>query len=207
MKKYIAIALLISFLTVSGSFLAFAQETTSTTATTSTTTTELTLGARIRNAIRSILGNRPANTIGSKPTMTKNLGTKNKPTIKPNATLDVACVKAAIAKRDSSIATAWTTKATQLQAAFSLRSTQTQAAWDIATAKERSEALKTAWKTFQDTEKTVNKSFIVSKNDSWKTYKQEIKKCGTKAASYDITTTDEEPLPTTTTILSTAATS
>jgi hypothetical protein len=106
MKKYIVIALLISFLAVSGAFLTFAQETTTTTATTSTTTTELTLGARIRNAIRGILGTKPTNTTGSKPTITKNLGTKNKPTIKPNATLDVACVKAAIAKRDSSIATA-----------------------------------------------------------------------------------------------------
>jgi len=145
MKKIIGITLLTSMLVISGSLLVMAQET--------TTTTVAKPG--LQNRIKNILGNmfrnkspkQPGNdqnitgTSMSKPVVSKPVNSK--PLVKPNATLDVACVKAAIATRDSAIISAWTTRSTKLQEAFNLRSTQLQAAWDIANAKERNDALKT----------------------------------------------------------------
>jgi len=179
MKKLIGISLIATTLAILGSVLVMAQETSTVSSTTPSST---------------IMKN------GKKPIPPKpGLGNKTKPlttaTTKVKPVLDIACVKAAVAKRDSTVLTAWTTKTTKLQAAFAKRSTELQAAWDKTVVNQRNASLKLAWKTFTATEKVANKEFIVAKNTAWKTYKEEMKNCGTNAISSDVPNTDEEKLP------------
>ncbi len=209
MKKTIGIIFLSSALVISGSLIVLGQETTDTTATTvvseQTNDTRPALPDRIKNLLQNFLGNKPpkpvANPNGNntKPSIPQNLrnNTSTKPMInKSKTTLDTACVKAAIAKRDSAIASAWNTRSTKLNEAFSQRSTALQTAWNKTTKTEKQTALKTAWDAFKLADKTLTKDFITAKNTAWKTYKEEMKQCGSEAIVQDVTTTDIEQMPT-----------
>jgi peptidoglycan hydrolase-like protein with peptidoglycan-binding domain len=94
-----------------------------------------------------------------------------------NAVVDIACMKPAVEKRENALLAAYNVYDTKVKAAREAKKTALLAAWNIQDAKERKEAIKQAWKTFQDSSKTAWKEFLTSKKTAWTQFEQDRKNC------------------------------
>lgn len=94
-------------------------------------------------------------------------------------TVDVACVKLAIDKRDNTLSAAVDTYAIAVKTALSTRQTVLKAAWDI-TGKDRRQALRTAWRNYRDAAKKARKALQDSRRDAWKQFNTDRKACNAK---------------------------
>lgn len=98
----------------------------------------------------------------------------------PPKTLNVACMAAAIDKRDTAIAATFDT----LKAAIMTRKDALKAAWSQTDKKMRRAAIKTAWKAYAASVASAR----TARKAAWTTFYADRKACGPGAAAEDATT-------------------
>lgn len=100
-----------------------------------------------------------------------------KPEIKKAATVDVACMQAAIEKRDTAIVTSLTSFTSALTASLQTRKDALKAAWALTDATQRNNAIKAAWAAFNGTWKKGREALNTGKKTAWKTFRTDAKTC------------------------------
>lgn len=92
--------------------------------------------------------------------------------------LDIVCIQTAVDKREVAVAASVDIYYSDLKKALSVRREALKAAWTITDNKARATAVRTAWKTFQDTRKTIQKTYRDARSTAWKTFTTDRKACG-----------------------------
>ncbi len=92
-------------------------------------------------------------------------------------TLDLPCVAAAVAKRETAVSTAFAAKSTAISAAFTKRAADLASAWTMAAAKDRNAAVKAAWKNFNAAAKTARQTYLAANKTAWTLFRSEAKAC------------------------------
>lgn len=92
-------------------------------------------------------------------------------------TINLACVKAAVDKRETSIINTHSAFSTAITSAFNIRKTELLAAWDIVNWKDRNVAIKATWKKFNEANKTARKTFNETRKAAWTQFTAERKAC------------------------------
>jgi len=100
-----------------------------------------------------------------------NNSTPNQPTI------DTACVKAAVEKRENALAAAWDKFTTGAKSALETRKAALLAAWDITDKDQRAKAIKDAWKAFKDTRDSLKKDLRQDRLAAWRTFQTDRRAC------------------------------
>lgn len=90
----------------------------------------------------------------------------------------LACVGAAVEKRESALHAGFTALQTSITTAYATRHTSLVAAWAMTDADAREAAVKASWKAFKDSVKAARKTGKDVRLASWKTFKTEVKACG-----------------------------
>ncbi|HCR15267.1 MAG: hypothetical protein A2550_01880 [Candidatus Jacksonbacteria bacterium RIFOXYD2_FULL_43_21] len=100
-------------------------------------------------------------------------------TAKLNAkkTVDIACVKTAVEKRETAIQASLDKFTTAVKTALTARKTALLAAWDITDLKQRAAAIKTAWNTYKKAEQSARKAFRTERNAIWKQFSTDRQAC------------------------------
>ncbi len=106
-------------------------------------------------------------------------------TTTPKKTLDVACIQAAVDKREAAIIAALDTYHSAAKTAFETRRSALQAAWAITDRAERRAALKAAWAAFRKSTREASSTFRKARRTAWEQYRTDRKACGTSATSDD----------------------
>lgn len=96
---------------------------------------------------------------------------------------DLSCMKAAVEKRENSIISAKEKSFTAMDTAFKARRDSLKAAWDKTDAKERREAINTAWSTFRKSHKDARTQLRTDDKTAWTTFKKDSKTCGVDSSS------------------------
>ena len=102
-----------------------------------------------------------------------------------STSVDVACVKTAISKREDAIIVAVDAFNASLKAAHVARKAALLAAWDLTNVADRRTALKTARRTFKETAKQARKTLQTSRKAVWDTFKTDAKACGYNTGADD----------------------
>lgn len=102
-------------------------------------------------------------------------------------TLNVACIQAAVDKRDTAMIAAVDAHALAVKAAISARKNAIKAAWALTDRKARRDALRDAWKVFKDAAKAARKAYRDARMAAWQTYETDRKACGKQATRDDST--------------------
>ncbi len=89
-----------------------------------------------------------------------------------------SCVKTAVVKRDSTLATAVDTFAEAFKSAVSERTANVSAALDLTDKKSRKDAIKNASMKFHDAKQGARKAFNASGKSAWDGFRADIKTCG-----------------------------
>lgn len=97
--------------------------------------------------------------------------------------IDLACMKAAVEKRENAIIAAKTKAFTSMDTAFKARRDALKTAWDKTDVKERREAINAAWKTFREAHKAARTQLRNDDKAAWKTFKTDRKACKIDSAS------------------------
>jgi len=103
------------------------------------------------------------------------------------STDDLACVQAAVEKRDGAIIAAWDVLSPAIRSALVTRQQALVAAWGINNRKERRAAIKVAWRTFRASVKSARATFRISRISAWKTWRDDVKACRPELLSDDRT--------------------
>lgn len=93
------------------------------------------------------------------------------------ATLDTACMQAAVDKRETAIIAGVDAYSSAVKSALSVRKDALKAAWAITEKAQREAALKAAWFAFRDAGKKTSGAMKDAKNAAWKTFKTDAKAC------------------------------
>jgi hypothetical protein len=93
-------------------------------------------------------------------------------------TANLSCVKSAVEKRETVLATAISTHASAIESALSARKSALVAAWGIAERVPRRNAIKSAWKAFKTSAKSAHHDARTAKNTAWRTFNADVKACG-----------------------------
>ena len=96
-------------------------------------------------------------------------------------TVDGACMRAAVEKRENALLTTWDVYAGAIKAARETRKTELLAAWSIQDPKARHEAIKAAWTKFREGVKAAGNARKQSDKDTWTQFVQEAKNCKASA--------------------------
>jgi hypothetical protein len=99
--------------------------------------------------------------------------------------LNVACVQAAVEKRENALISAFSAYHTAMGTALSARLAALKSAWAATAVKERRAALKSAWQNYKNALSAARKTFANAKKDAWKQYLTDRKACGKPATSDD----------------------
>lgn len=91
------------------------------------------------------------------------------------STVDRTCMATAVAVRETSVATAWTTFSTKMLTNLTNRKNSLVAAWNIADTTARNQALTTAWKTWKTAKKSAHEQLKSSRKAAWDTFKATAK--------------------------------
>ena len=97
----------------------------------------------------------------------------------------IACVKAAVVARESSIASALSTFNSSLSSAYSARASALSSAYGQTTADSVRSAVKAAWETFKNSVKDVRKTWNSSQKSAWQTFRTATKACGASTTISD----------------------
>ncbi len=97
---------------------------------------------------------------------------KNK---KASKNVDASCMQSAVATRESSLLTAFTTFHEDIEEALTTRLEALDTAWGLSTGKERTKALASAWKTWKTDHKEITDEFKSSRKSAWDTFKSTVK--------------------------------
>jgi hypothetical protein len=98
------------------------------------------------------------------------------------ATVNGACVSAAVDKRDTALISALGTFHTSVSAALTVRKDALKAAWVLTDVSAREAAVKAAWKAFGTSAREAKHAFRTAKKTAWKTFKTEARACGAAGA-------------------------
>lgn len=91
--------------------------------------------------------------------------------------VDLVCMKNAVEKRENAIIAAKEKAFASMDTAFKARRDALKAAWDKIDAKERREAMNTAWKAFRASHKEARTQLRTDDKAAWKTFKIDSKAC------------------------------
>jgi len=91
--------------------------------------------------------------------------------------LDPACLGAAVAKRETAVASAFSAKSTAVSAALTKRASDLSAAWAMTVVKDRNAAIKAAWKAFNASATAARKAYRTTNSGVWKTFRTDAKAC------------------------------
>lgn len=89
----------------------------------------------------------------------------------------IACVKTAVATRESALSSAWTALNSAVVSAYSARASALADAYSNGTRAEVRADVKTAWKAFKDTVREARAEVKSDRADAWKTFKASAKSC------------------------------
>ncbi len=92
--------------------------------------------------------------------------------------VDVACVQAAIDKRDGAIISAVNSFSGAAVAAIQARTAALKSAWAISDAKARRKALSEAWKTYKETIRKARMDMKKAIRSAWSQFRVDRKACG-----------------------------
>lgn len=100
-------------------------------------------------------------------------------------TEQVACARAAIAKRESGILSAFTTFSTSTNSAFVARAAALDTAWTTSGSTDRKTAINTAWMNWKTAINTARNTEKTSRKNAWSVFKTEIQTCKVPESSVD----------------------
>ncbi len=109
------------------------------------------------------------------------------PTPKPKREINLACMQAAVSKRDSALISTVDAYHTSAVAALKARHDSLKTAWGKTDKKTRRTDIATAWKTYRVSSRAARHAFRASKKKAWETFRTERKACGTLATLDDAT--------------------
>lgn len=95
--------------------------------------------------------------------------------------VDIPCVSAAVAARESALGTAITTFNNSISAAYTARASALASAYGSTDQTAVKNAVKTAWTNYKGAMSAAKKGWQSSKESAWNTYKTAIKSCGAGA--------------------------
>lgn len=95
--------------------------------------------------------------------------------------VDIACVSAAAATRESALGAAIVTFNNSISAAYTARASALASAYASTDQTTVKNSVKTAWTNFKGATTAAKKGWQSSKEGAWKTYKTAIKSCGAGA--------------------------
>lgn len=98
-------------------------------------------------------------------------------------TLDLACVAAAVDKREAAISAGWDAYAAAVKAAYSARRSALAAAWKLTDKKGRRDALRKAWTDWRKADHDARQDWMKAKHDAWQQFRKDRSACGPGAAS------------------------
>lgn len=97
--------------------------------------------------------------------------------------VDIACMKAAVEKREDAIIASKEKAFASFDAAFKARRNSLSAAWTITIAKDRRTAINTAWSTFRASHKAARTQLRTEDKALWSTFKTDSKACKVDSGS------------------------
>ncbi len=100
--------------------------------------------------------------------------------------INVACVQAAIEKRDTAVIAAVDAYATAVKSALSARKDAEKAAWNLTDRNARRTALKAAQTTYRNSVRVARNAFRDARNSAWKQFRTDRKACGGSTGSEEI---------------------
>ena len=102
-------------------------------------------------------------------------------------TVDVACIQAAIDKRDNAIITAVDTFHDAAKSALQTRRDALKAAWGNTDRDVRRAAIKAAWESYRNSLRSARKALRESRRSAWSQFAADRKACGRGAQADDRT--------------------
>lgn len=102
-----------------------------------------------------------------------------------NATIDFACVGAAVDVRETAIIAGFTTYNTSALSALNTRKTALAAAWKLTTNEEVRKAVKAAMSAYKKSLKEARKVFKDARKSAWDSYKTSAKACNGEGEKLD----------------------
>lgn len=109
-------------------------------------------------------------------------------TTTPAVLTDIACISAALDKRESALITAEDTYNDAVKLALQNRLSNLKSSWNQPDRTSRIEKRLQAYKTFRTDLQNANSNLRTSKTSIWKTYQTEAKSCGIKGTGESPTT-------------------
>lgn len=100
------------------------------------------------------------------------------PTPVPPKTVNIACIQAAIEKRDTAVISAYDTLHTSIVAALNARKEALKNAWTKIDRLERRTALKNAWAAYHASRRAAQQTWRTSRRSAWQTFRTEARACG-----------------------------
>jgi hypothetical protein len=92
-------------------------------------------------------------------------------------TVDLACVKTAVEKRDNAVIAALDAFHTGVKQALTTRRDALRAAWDVSDKNQRKTAIRAAWSAFDGTWKKARRGMETAKKTAWNAYRTDAKAC------------------------------
>jgi|CXWL01.1.fsa_nt_gi hypothetical protein len=105
------------------------------------------------------------------------IGTTTAATASVATTAKIACVGTAVNTREAALAAAMATFTSAQNAAYTARSVALKSAYALTTAKEVRNAVKTAWSTFNTSQKVARKAWQTASKAAWMTYRKAAQSC------------------------------
>lgn len=112
------------------------------------------------------------------------------PSINSKLTDGLACMKAAIDKREASVLGAWDAGSASIKNALTARQTALNTALGIVIRKDRNAALTKTWNDFRISAKSARSAFNTARNIAWKQFGADGKACRTKYGASNTTSLD-----------------
>jgi hypothetical protein len=115
-----------------------------------------------------------------------------KPTPAPSQKLidGLACMKAAVDKREGAVIAAWDTGSASIKTSLTTRQAALNVAWGITIRKDRNVALIKAWRDFGVSARAAKKTFNSSRYSAWKQFNTDGKACKAKYGASNTTSLD-----------------
>lgn len=104
------------------------------------------------------------------------------------AALNVACIQAALDKRDGAVSSAVSAYASSVNAAITARTSALKAAWALTAAKDRRAGIRSAWSAYRTSAAMARSSFKQAKSSAWSGFYADRKACGPQHAVEDSAT-------------------
>ncbi len=126
-----------------------------------------------------------AGVVGAEETNSNANANANTNTVVAKPAVDLACVAAAVDKRDMAMIAAWDKYSAAIKTALSARKDALKAAWALTDKKARNEAIRKAWNAYRDSVKAAKKTFRDERTAAWKQFRTDRRACGVREGTAD----------------------